>query len=273
VHPVIDLSPPAAPERPGAVDPGPPAVLLLHGQPGLAVEWFRVVELLAPTCRLVVPDRPGYDGRPQRATDWAANAEAAVQLLDELGLARAVVVAFSWATGAALELALRFPDRVRGLVLVGSVGGPGAVTRSDRLVTLPGVLPLGAAMLTRTGPRLADLIAWSAGSRLDADTLRALRAVVELWRERGAWRAAAVEQRFLVRDAAGLERRVAGVQAPAVVVAGTRDPYIPMRSAVVLAHTLPRGRLVRVEAGHLMTVETPSIVAAAVLELLSEPSA
>jgi len=192
VHPVIDLSPPAAPERPGAVDPGPPAVLLLHGQPGLAVEWFRVVELLAPTCRLVVPDRPGYDGRPQRATDWAANAEAAVQLLDELGLARAVVVAFSWATGAALELALRFPDRVRGLVLVGSVGAPGAVTRSDRLVTLPGVLPLGAAMLTRTGPRLADLIAWSAGSRLDADTLRALRAVAGLWRERGAWRAAAM---------------------------------------------------------------------------------
>lgn len=266
VHPVVDLSPQDASDGGTA-----PVVLLLHGQPGIAAEWFRVVELLAPTCRVVAPERPGYDGRPERATDWAGNADAAVRLLDDLAVDSVVVAAFSWATGAALELGRRYPDRVRGLVLVGSLGAVGSVTLADRLATLPGVLQLGRALLGRTGPWLAAVIVSSARSRLDAETMRALRAVVGLWRERRVWRAAAAEQRYLVRDAPALERWVAEVTVPAIVIAGRRDPYIPLASAAALARTLPRGRLVEVDAGHLMTVEAPDAIAAAVLELVAQP--
>jgi len=268
VHPVVDLSPPPAPDGAAA-----PVVLLLHGQPGLAAEWYSVVELLAPTCRLIAPDRPGYDGRPEQVTDWVGNAEAAASLLTELGVGTAVVVAFSWATGAALELARRHPERVLGLVLVGSMGGPGSVTLSDRLVALPGVLPLGRTLVGWTGPWVADAIVRMARSRLDDDALRAFRAIVGLWRERKAWWAATEEQRYLVRDAPALERHVGEVTVPVVVIAGTRDPYVPLSSAAALARALPQGRLVEVDAGHLMTVEAPAAVADAVRQLLGQPAA
>ncbi len=263
MHPVVDLSPARASDAAAA-----PVVLLLHGQPGLAAEWYRVVELLAATCRLIAPDRPGYDGRPERVTDWLGNADAAAALLTELGVETAVVLCFSWATGAALELARRHPERVRGLVLVGSVGAPGSVTLSDRLIALPGVLQLGRTLVGWTGPWIADAIVRLARSRLRDEDMRAFRAVVGLWRERKAWRAAAAEQRYLVRDAPALERHVGEVTVPVIVVAGTRDPYVPLASAAALARTLPNGRLVEVDAGHLMTVEAPAVVADAVRQLL-----
>lgn len=263
MHPVVDLSPARASDA-AAV----PVVLLLHGQPGLAAEWYRVVELLAATCRLIAPDRPGYDGRPERVTDWLGNADAAAALLTELGVETAFVLCFSWATGAALELARRHPERVRGLVLVGSVGAPGSVTLSDRLIALPGVLQLGRTLVGWTGPWIADAIVHLARSRLRDEDMRAFRAVVGLWRERKAWRAAAAEQRYLVRDAPALERRVGEVTVPVIVVAGTRDPYVPLASAAALARTLPNGRLVEVDAGHLMTVEAPAVIADAVRQLL-----
>lgn len=263
MHPVVDLSPARASDAAAA-----PVVLLLHGQPGLAAEWYRVVELLAATCRLIAPDRPGYDGRPERVTDWLGNADAAAALLTELGVETAVVLCFSWATGAALELARRHPERVRGLVLVGSVGAPGSVTLSDRLIALPGVLQLGRTLVGWTGPWIADAIVRLARSRLRDEDMRAFRAVVGLWRERKAWRAAAAEQRYLVRDAPALERHVGEVTVPVIVVAGTRDPYVPQASAAALARTLPNGRLVEVDAGHLMTVEAPAVVADAVRQLL-----
>jgi len=263
VHPVVDLSPARASDAAAA-----PVVLLLHGQPGLAAEWYRVVELLAATCRLIAPDRPGYDGRPERVTDWLGNADAAAALLTELGVETAVVLCFSWATGAALELARRHPERVRGLVLVGSVGAPGSVTLSDRLIALPGVLQLGRTLVGWTGPWIADAIVRLARSRLRDEDMRAFRAVVGLWRERKAWRAAAAEQRYLVRDAPALERHVGEVTVPVIVVAGTRDPYVPLASAAALARTLPNGRPVEVDAGHLMTVEAPAVVADAVRQLL-----
>lgn len=263
MHPVVDLSPARASDAAAA-----PVVLLLHGQPGLAAEWYRVVELLAATCRLIAPDRPGYDGRPERVTDWLGNADAAAALLTELGVETAVVLCFSWATGAALELARRHPERVRGLVLVGSVGAPGSVTLSDRLIALPGVLQLGRTLVGWTGPWIADAIVRLARSRLRDEDMRAFRADVGLWRERKAWRAAAAEQRYLVRDAPALERHVGEVTVPVIVVAGTRDPYVPLASAAALARTLPNGRPVEVDAGHLMTVEAPAVVADAVRQLL-----
>jgi pimeloyl-ACP methyl ester carboxylesterase len=42
----------------------PPApVLLLHGQPGSARDWARLIATLGARASPLAPDRPGYDGR------------------------------------------------------------------------------------------------------------------------------------------------------------------------------------------------------------------
>ena len=74
------------------------------------------------------------------AARWAsrANAEVLEQLLEAAGAQSPVtVVGHSLGGGVALELALRHPERVGALVLVGSVGVAGSLSGFDRLLAVP----------------------------------------------------------------------------------------------------------------------------------------
>ncbi|MCB0913139.1 MAG: alpha/beta hydrolase [Propionibacteriaceae bacterium] len=78
--------------------------------------------------RVVVPSRFGYLGSAMPTDASAADqAEAFVAVLDRLGLSAVDVVGISAGTGAAVQLALRYPDRVRHLV-VSSGNFPGSGT-------------------------------------------------------------------------------------------------------------------------------------------------
>lgn len=84
--------------------------------------------------RVISPSRFGYLGStlPDRATA-ADQADAFVALLDHLDVGQVDVIGISAGTTAALQLALRHPDRVRHLVVVsGSLpGNPNAGTPPD----------------------------------------------------------------------------------------------------------------------------------------------
>jgi pimeloyl-ACP methyl ester carboxylesterase len=78
--------------------------------------------------RVVAPSRFGYLGSamPPDASA-AAQADAFVALLDHLGIERADVMGISAGTGAALQTALRHPDRV-GHLVISSGNWPGSPT-------------------------------------------------------------------------------------------------------------------------------------------------
>jgi len=236
-------------------------VVLLHGQPGSGEDWALVRAHLSGL-RVLAPTRPGYDGTPAR--DFAGNARALVQLLDESGVERAVVAGHSWGGGVALQLALDAPDRVAALCLLGSVGSATALTRADRLMAAPGVRHASAAFMQRAGSRMARVLASSAGSRLDDARHTALRVTLRDWSRGRAWQAYADEQAFFVRDAAELAGRLPQVHVPAVVVVGLRDRTVPAADGRALAGQLPDAVVQELDCGHLMPLEAPEGVAAAV---------
>jgi pimeloyl-ACP methyl ester carboxylesterase len=96
-----------------------PAVLLLHGQPGSPAQWDRVADDLRESGhRVRAPDRPGYGASKLPAGDFAHNARAMVDLLDEAEVDRAVVAGHSWGAGVALAMAHDHVERVAALALV-----------------------------------------------------------------------------------------------------------------------------------------------------------
>ena len=99
---------------------GPP-ILCVHGTGGSTLTWAAAVPELARLGRVLVYDRRGCT-RTQRpdpydATSVAEHADDAA-LLEALGAAPAAVVGRSYGGGVAIDLALRYPQRVRGLVLL-----------------------------------------------------------------------------------------------------------------------------------------------------------
>ncbi|WP_018719566.1 alpha/beta fold hydrolase [Arhodomonas aquaeolei] len=106
---------------------GPP-VLLIHGSgPGVSAwaNWRLTLPALAGRYRAIAPDMVGfgYTERPEGITyDLDTWCRHALDVLDALDIGRAHIVGNSFGGGLALALALRHPERVGRLVLMGSVG-------------------------------------------------------------------------------------------------------------------------------------------------------
>ena len=99
------------------------AVLLMHGFPYDPQAFAEVAPILAATgLRVIVPYLRGYgptrflSGATMRAGQQAALAQDALDLLDALGIGRAIVSGFDWGGRSACCLAALAPQRVIGLV-------------------------------------------------------------------------------------------------------------------------------------------------------------
>ena len=112
-------------ERRGGGEP----LLLVTGFTISAAVFEPVLELYGGRIECITYDNrgSGRSGAPLRPTSMAELAADAAGLLRELGVESAHVCGLSMGGMIAQELAIRFPERVRGLVLGGTTpGGPRA---------------------------------------------------------------------------------------------------------------------------------------------------
>jgi pimeloyl-ACP methyl ester carboxylesterase len=228
-------------------------VVFVHGAGGRAEVWTPQLAGLADVARVVAVDLPGHGetgGHGCRSIDdYAA---WVLGLLDALGLDRVVLGGHSMGGGIAQTLALGRPDRLRGLVLIGT---------GARLRVLPRILELFREGL----PEALELVASLAysprtppGSVAEAE--RALRETpmpVTLGD-------------FMACDRFDVMTRLHGVEIPTLVLGGRDDRVTPPKYAAFLAGAIPGARLVEIEAaGHFPQLEQPAAVNAAVRAFLA----
>jgi pimeloyl-ACP methyl ester carboxylesterase len=240
-------------------------VLLLHGQPGAAGDWEAVAARLASGgMRAVAPDRPGYGRTGGRALGFDGNARAALELLDRLGIERALLAGHSWGSAVALTMALAAPERVSGLVLVAPISpgvSPGPLDRAlaNRVIgpaaARAGFKLAGHALTLRPFKGLGRMLL----SELPPDQVEFTAAQ---FRSDGVWRSFYIEQRAMLAELPALGRRLGAVNVPATVIYGTRDRVAPPANAHRLAELLPTASLVSAgPTGHLLPQQRPELVA------------
>jgi pimeloyl-ACP methyl ester carboxylesterase len=138
----------------GPRDAAGPAIVMLHGaSSNLEAMRQPLGEQLAKSHRVILIDRPGHgwssrarleDSTPEIQGRMIADA------LAKLGIGQAIFVAHSWAGALGLRMALDYPDRVAGLVVLTPVAypWPGGVGRYNKLVAMPVIGPLLAYTVT-----------------------------------------------------------------------------------------------------------------------------
>jgi pimeloyl-ACP methyl ester carboxylesterase len=255
---------------------GPP-VVLLHGASGnLEDERLTLGHALAAKRRVIMIDRPGhgFSDRPGGAADASPARQAALvaQALEWIGVERAIVVGHSWSGALATALALDFPVRVAGLVLLAPVTHPwpGGIAWFNKLAVTPVIgqlfvrtlaLPLGTLLI---GGAIASVFA---PQRPPPDYLR--RAAARLVLRPAEFIANAQDVARLKDFVATQVPRYRAIMAPTAIISGDRDNTVSIRlHARAVAALIPRARLIVLEGmGHMLQHAAPEAIEAAIDEL------
>lgn len=230
-------------------------LLLVHGAAGSLRHWPEELRAL-PGRRIIALDLGGHGGSPPPGqTSIGAYARSVLGLCDALGIGAAAVAGHSMGGAVALTLALEAPSRVAAIALVGT---------GARLRVANAILEATADPATH-----AAFAEQSAAFAFGPGADPALRqAFVEGWR---ATPAKVAHGDFTACNAFDVLGRLAEVRAPTLVVCGTEDRLTPPKYAEALRDRIAGARLVTVPgAGHLVALEAPGAVAAALSAFLRE---
>ena len=243
---------------------GSPTVFLHGGGPGCTgwSDFGQVAPLFAADRRCLLVDILQYGKSAKPVIEgpmWDYHAAKTVALLDTLGVERADFVCNSWGGTIALNLAAKYPERVRSLVITGSMPvfhGPlaplpegGRRGRNARDVYYGG-----------TGPsweKMRELIARLEWYDADAvpDGTVTLRFEQSLDPEEAALAGASDNPRGDWQD---LTAELGSIAAPTLFLWGMYDAFLTPDYPLMLARMIPKGNLhIMSEASHHPQEERP----------------
>jgi len=116
---------------------GDPAFVLVHGMGGRWQHWLETIPTLAEHGRVLALDLPGFgqSEEPAERVSLDGFADAAAELIRDLGVERVVLVGHSMGGPIAVRFASRHPDLAEAIVTVG-----GAVFQFSALLGLHDVM-------------------------------------------------------------------------------------------------------------------------------------
>jgi pimeloyl-ACP methyl ester carboxylesterase len=247
---------------------GPPVVMIHGASSNLEVMRQPLGEMLASNHRVILIDRPGHGwsprARPEDSTP-AIQSRMIDEALEKLGVGQAILVVHSWSGALGARMALDYPKRIAGLVMLAPVAypWPGGVGWYNKLVTIPLVGPLLAHTITlplgyflaKPGARGVFL------PQIMPDGFVGDTATALLLRPR-EFLANARDLVSLKTAVAEQAPRYADIRMPAVVISGELDKTVSTnRHSRPFAKTVPNAKLIVLpDVGHMIQNAAPELV-------------
>ena len=238
-----------------------PPLILIHGFASSTLVWSKVFLGLADAgFRVIALDLLGYgySGKP-RSGEYTIEGQTRylIRLMDRLGIGRATIVGSSYGGAVAATCALDYPQRVKQLVLVGTVN-------NNR--------PLNFKLMRIFGaPLVGDVV-----SPLLLSSRRLLRMRMKRVYDRHSWvlDERRVDARHFPLRTSGLHRTIIRtvrgwdadrisrdahlIRQPTLLLWGDNDPEIPLADGERLHAEIPGSRLiVFLRCGHIPHEEYP----------------
>src|SRR5574341_472809 len=241
-------------------------LLLIMGLGANTTGWAMQMPEFSEHHRVIAFDNrgAGRSEKPNEPYTIPQLAEDAIGLLDALGIGSAHVFGMSLGGMIAQELVLAHPERVRTLILGGTMaGGPGATFAGPQLVRdFIALTALPAQQAIESGLKLI----YSDGYIEASKELLLQRAMANAHLTPPLY---ALQRQFLAVIGFNAAERLCEIRAPTLVLAGTDDRVIPFANSRLLSERIPGATLVEFAgAGHGFLVERAQEVNAAVLDFL-----
>jgi pimeloyl-ACP methyl ester carboxylesterase len=227
-------------------------LVFIHGAGGSHLHWSPPQLRRLTGANTYALDLPGHGkSEGQGRTPISAYADFVAAFLETLGLEKVALVGHSMGGATALDFALRYPEKLAGLVLIGS---------GARLRVAPAIL---------AGIRQD----FEAAVRLICDYAFALDAPEQLKRA-GRRQIRQVHPDVLYGDFAACDvfdvmDRLGEIRCPTLAICGTADRLTPPKYSTYLRDNIPGAQLVLIEgAGHMVMLEQPEAVSQAIADFI-----
>jgi 2-hydroxymuconate-semialdehyde hydrolase len=244
------------------------AILLIHGSgPGVTAwaNWRGVIPALSQQARVIAPDMLGFGytrcpmDRPLDPQAWVAQL---VGLLDALDIPKVSVVGNSFGGAIALAFALRHPERVNRLVLMGAAGLSFPLTEGldkvwgyqpslEAMRELMKVFAFDHSIITD------DLVRMRYEASIRDDVQTRFAQLFPAPRQQGI--------EMLAVDEAALRH----LPQPTLIIHGRDDQVIPLETSERLIRLIPHAQLhVFGECGHWVQIEQAAAFSRLLIDFL-----
>ena len=238
-----------------------PVMLLSHSWFCDGRQWPQVPALVDAGYRVLNLDNRGHgQSGPHRepCTIWDM-ADDLIAVLDDAGVDEAIVVGLSIGGMAGIRAALRYPGRVRALVLADTGAAAQGTVNRVKITALSPVWRTPARRLIAS--QVVDVL-FGSTARRDQPNL------VATWRDRFLAQDPAsmmtVGHALVVRD--DVTDRLDEIRVPTLVIVGDQDVDPGVAASVALAARIPGAQFVALpDTGHLSALENPGTFGVALL--------
>jgi pimeloyl-ACP methyl ester carboxylesterase len=241
-------------------------LVLVHGLGGNLHIWDDLAAALHDDFRVIRYDLRGSgktrESEPAELTlvRWAGDLR---ELLDGLGIHRPILVGHSLGAGISLKYALRWPDGIRALVLMGA--DPALSRLGPRLQKTVG-------LLSDVGMQTWVDEYWSKNPPFSAESLARTPALYDRYRAMVLRNSAEsyIRTCLAIANCEDLSESLNSVTVPALVIVGGKDDRTLPEEGRRLAEQLPDSQLHEIgDAGHSLPVEAPGEIAEAIKQFVA----
>ncbi|MCI0776139.1 MAG: alpha/beta fold hydrolase [Chloroflexi bacterium] len=244
---------------------GPPLLLLHGGGAGSAI-WFRQIEALARTRRVIAPDHPVFglsSQEPYQSPLTGSLLRYLTGFMDALGLDRVDAVGLSMGAQAALAMALAGTGRLNRLVVIDGAG----LGKATALIFKLAIVPLLGRLVLRPNRWGRDHFFKTMevvnSDFEDAGAYRRYSYDVTLANgHRGALRSSlSVFTSFSGQRSVFTDEELRSITNPMLVIWGARDKLFPVAHGYRLAQLAPNATMHVIEnSAHVPLLDNPGQV-------------
>jgi len=230
-------------------------LILIPGAGGSYLSW-------APEIRhrggggILAIDLPGHgesSGNVEESIE--AYVLVMVEFLDKLEINQAVLAGHSMGGAIAQRMSLDYPDRVKGLILVGAGAKLGVNPQLIRDCSSEESYPKA----------ISQILEWSFSQQADQKLVRLAGERME------EMSPTVLLADFKTCNAFDIREQVGEIQQPTLIICGEDDQMTPVRFSQYLAENIHGSRLAVIPgAGHMVMLEKPEIVAKLVDNFMDE---
>ena len=271
----------------GSQDPAAPVIALANGLGGRLYSWLPLIDGLGDGFRFISWDYRGlFDSEaPADPRNLAIERHASDlrAILDEEQVQSAHLVGWSMGVQVCLETAIRFPDRVRSLVLINGTYGQVFSTAWQPFFQLPiphtawhGLVEFGIdhpRLLGALGvvlQRQTEALFWVRKRAMGFKQSRLALGLRQYVRDVFRSRPGNYLRLFQQLDAHSVYHLLGEIHVPTTIISGALDYLTPARQSAAMAKRIPNARHVPIRLGtHYVLIERPGRVLPAIQEHLA----